>query len=193
MRLEQHPVRAVEGLDGTGKTTAALLFCEQYSERYYCWKDNLTARKLRDIFDGSRDFQRFFFYIAVSLETYVRAQQMRKYSPVCLDRTIVATIAYHRALGVPRSWMVLVPKQTLKQITHLLYFTTEEHVRIERMHQRSLTEGKSLNPNDQNSIRLNRCIDEEYRRVIPDRTIVIDTTARSPQETVIEIARLVHT
>lgn len=164
---------AVEGLDGSGKTTITNILVERTNSACYSWKNGKLAQ-YRDRFDNAPCFPRFAYFLMVGAETGFRADKMREDGDVYVDRTIISTIAYHKALGVPSMWMSLIPRRLIDQINIFLYFTAPVEVRTKRMLDRVRLEGKQLNSNDRSSIVLSEVIDREYRLVLPSRTLVVE-------------------
>ncbi len=183
-------VFAAEGLDGSGKSTTAFLLAKKTGSAYYSWKENRMAA-YRDKFENVPPFARYLFYLLTSYETFLRTKQLREKNDVIVDRTIVSTIAYHKAMNVPALWFTLVPRIALDQLDVVLYFTADRQTRQDRMTQRSAF-GVLLDPNDQRSLILHDRIDQEYRKVIPNRTLVIDTTTKPQPEIVRDLEHVIY-
>lgn len=186
----EHRVFACEGLDGTGKTTVVKEVARQSRSTYHIWSENHLAR-FRSFADKLPVGGRFLFYVAIGLETYRFAEEARVQSDVFLDRTMVATRAYHLALGVPPSWMSLIPQRTFDQFDQMFYFTVEEKIRLARMQSR-LAPGTTLSYNDGKSIELARSIDLYFRNTMPAKTTIIDTSYQSPAQLVDSLYKRIY-
>lgn len=171
--MERNRVFAVEGLDGTGKTTAAKVIAKETESQYYYCSDRNRLKKLRKKFDGAPDALRFLFYTVFALDTYFRAEEMRKDSDVFVDRTVVSTIAYHRAMGLHDGWFKLIPKFMVDQIDTMLYFTADEETRRKLLIRRAEVDGSPMTSSDAHSVALSHLIDVEYRKIIPERTLIV--------------------
>lgn len=180
--MERYRVFASEGLDGTGKTTVSKLLAAQTGSEYYYWTDRSRLSKIRRTFDNAPPILRFLYFTIVGIDTTRRAEELRQHSDVYVDRSMVSTIAYHKALGVSDAWMALVPRFTLDLIDRLLYFTAEDSVRLSRMNRRKSETGQTFTMTDEKSLKLGKQIDAEYRRVVPDKTTVIKTDILTPQQ-----------
>ena len=143
---ENNRVFAIEGLDGTGKSTAAKLLAEQNEAVYYYWMDKNSIKKIRGLLDNAPVHLRFLYYTAAAIDTYFRAEDLRESADVFVDRTMLSTIAYHKALGLSDAWISLIPQFTINQIDQLIYFTATEETRASRMTQREIegTDRKSV-------------------------------------------------
>ena len=189
--MVEHKIFGIEGRDGTGKSTVGLLVANETGSNYYAWR-NGELSKINKIFDKVSPFTRFLYYVSVATETALRARELSKSADTFVDRTMVSTIAYHRAMGVPKSWIALIPKSTLNQIDTLLYFTADDQTRSDRMQKRLLNEGTKINFNDTFSLKFSERIHSEYLHVIPDRTKIFDTSNRPPEEIAEEVERTIY-
>lgn len=191
MSGSEHNIYAIEGLDGTGKTTVAKLLASETGGIYYCWKDSNWTRHIKGIFERTPSITRFFYYVLTASETHLRAEKLRTKSHVFLDRSMLATIVYHRAMGVPESWTNLIPSFAINQITRVIYFTSDDQTRYQRMTNRA-TEGYEPDYNDHKSLDLSEELDRMYRSIAPEKTIVIDTTSKSPSQIVTEVRGIIN-
>lgn len=182
---------AVEGRDGAGKSTTAKIVAGNHDAHLYLWKDGRLS-KMSKRFDHVSPFVRFMYFVGVATETAVRAEILSRKSDVFLDRTMVATIAYHRAMDVPETWMRIIPRFTLSQLEALLYFTADDCVRQDRLVSREKETGVAMNPNDKASLLLSDKIDTAYRSVIPNRTHVIDTSLITPDQAASQVERILY-
>lgn len=171
--MERNRVFAVEGLDGTGKTTAAKAIARETDSQYYYCSDRNTLKGLRKKFEQAPDTARFLFYTFFALDTYFRAKEMKKVSDVFVDRTVISTIAYHKAIGLHQGWFNLVPKFMLDQINTMVYFTADEQTRSLLLARRAEVDGLPVTHSDAISLQLSDLIDAEYRKIIPERTLVV--------------------
>lgn len=187
----RNKVFALEGLDGTGKTTAGKLLAEQTGNQYVYCMDGNRLRRFRERFDTAPTPVRFLYYVAVPLDNYRRIERRRKVSDVYVDRTVAASIAYHKAYGLQEGWIKLVPPFLMRQIDAMLYFTIGEDERVRRMKERQITPGMTT-ASDDRSLLLSRKIDSAYRNVFSDRTLEIRTDNKNPQQVVDELKRRIY-
>lgn len=182
--MERKKVFAVEGLDGTGKTTAAKMLAEETESKYYYWMDKNRLKHFRKLLDNAPDNLRFLYYTAAAIDTYFRTEELREDADVFVDRTMLSTIAYHKALGVSDAWLSIIPQFTINQIDTLIYFTASEETRAQRMRDRELSGDQNMTEADKKSLIIGRRVDQEFRAIIPDRTLIVETDDKSPQEVV---------
>lgn len=175
----EHRVFGLEGMDGSGKTTIGQMVAAQTGGRYLYCMDGNPLKPYRNFFDQKPPLVRFLYYVVVPLTNYQRIEQFRKTSDVFLDRTVASTIAYHLAYGLSRQWIKIIPERLLRQIDLMFYFTVSESERRRRLLQRQITDSV-LTTSDLKSLQLNRRIDDEYRKVFPDKTIFIATDGKDP-------------
>lgn len=187
----ENRVIGLEGVDGSGKTTVGKVIADQVGGRYLYCMDGNPLRSYRDFFDRQPPLIRFVYYIVVPLMNYEKVEQLRQTSDVFLDRTIASTIAYHLAYGIARDWVSLIPQHLLSQIDSMLYFTVSEPERRRRLLQRQ-AEGSVLTASDLKSLALGVRIDHEYRKVFPDKTIIIDTDNKSPDKIATEVIERIY-
>lgn len=182
----------VEGLDGTGKTTVTKLVAEQTESRYFYWTENNSLRQWRKYFDNAQTNLRFLFYTVVSVDSYLRVENYRKTSDVFLDRTVASTIAYHLAFGLNRGMLAFIPQCTLDQLNKLIYLTASDDVRRERMKNRGVNSFQEMTEADKKSLVFGAKVDAEFRKIIPERTLVIETDNRTRQEVADHMKKLLY-
>lgn len=181
---EKHRVFALEGLDGTGKTTAGKILAEQTEATYYYWMDKNRLKHFRKLLDNAPVHLRFLYYTAAAIDTYFQAESLREDADVFVDRTMLSTIAYHKALGVSDAWISVIPQATINQIDTLIYFTASEETRLQRMSDRHSSGAQHMTEADKKSLLIGRSVDKEFRAIIPERTLIVDTDNKQPQEIV---------
>ena len=76
--MEKYRYFAVEGLDETGKTTAAKMLAEETQNQYYYWMEKNRLKSMRERFDNSPPLFRFMYYTFAALDTHLRAEEMRE-------------------------------------------------------------------------------------------------------------------
>lgn len=179
--MRENRVIALEGIDGSGKTTTGKMVAEQTGTRYLYCMDGNPLRRLRRAFDTKPTVVRFLYYLAVPLANYRRVEELRRASDVMVDRTIASTIAYHRAYGLPEKWLRIVPQFLMDQVDTMLYFYVSEEDRLKRVQERQV-EAETMTESDKRSLVLGGLIDQEYRKIFPDRTIVVDCGVKTKQE-----------
>ncbi len=176
----EHHVYALEGADGSGKTSTGKIVAAENGGRYfYCMEGNPLA-PYRKKFDTAPLPVRFLYYVAVPLLNYSKLEKMREESDVFLDRSVASTYAYHKAYGLPDYWLNLIPSKLWDQISKMIYFTVSEEERIRRLTGRALSEDV-MTESDKKSLLFRQQIDQAYRSILQDRTIVADTTNQRPE------------
>ena len=189
--MEQHKVYALEGLDGAGKTTTAQMLAEQSGGMYLYCMDGNKMKPYRKMFDNAPIPLRFLYYLAVSFDTFNQAEQLRRYGNVFIDRAIASTVTYHKAFGLPDSWLELIPRVMLDQIDTMIYLTVMEEERRRRLDIRSATPG-TMTISDDNSFLVADRIDKEYRDFCPDKTLIVSTDEKSLLSVVNEIRKSIN-
>lgn len=184
-------IYVLESLDGVGKTTVGRLLAMQTDSVYLYCMDGNPLRPYRRFFDELPTPLRFLYYLGVSINASANAEKLRATTDVYIDRSIVSTIAYHKAYGLPDIWFNLIPRSLMDQIDIMFYFTVNEETRRQRITERQRLKG-ILNPSDQKSLLLSGKIDDEYRRVFPAKTLIIPTDDKTPQQVVREVEERLH-
>lgn len=184
--MPEYFVRVLEGIDGSGKTTAGQMIAAQSDGRYlYCTEGN-PLRPYRKFFDTKPLPVRFLYYLMVPLINYSRIEEMRKSSDVFVDRSIASTIAYHKAMGLSDGWFNLIPNRLINQVDTMLYFWVSEEERLRRLGNRK-TNAETMTFSDDRSRVLGYRIDHEYRKIFTDRTLFINGDNKSPQQVTDEV------
>ncbi len=184
--MSEHRVFALEGMDGSGKTTVGRMLAEQTKGAYFYCTQSSSLRPLRGYFDDKPLPVRFMYYLALVMENYPRVERLRKTSDVFYDRTLASTIAYHRAYGLSETWFKLVPPFLSRQLDLMVYFDLGKEERKRRLGKRQVQTGV-MNRNDNRSIEFDEIIYSEYQRVMPDRTLIVSTENKSPQQVTDEV------
>lgn len=189
--MEKHRIIAIEGTDGSGKTTASVAVANQMGGIYSSWRDGRLS-KLSSSFACATPFVRFIYYVSVATETAIRASILARQAEAFMDRTMASTKAYHRAMGVPARWMTLIPPFTLNQIDTMLYFNASDSVRLARLQERLCTTSMGDQVNDRFSLEHSERLHNAYMEVMPNRTSVIDTTELSIKETIARVRSVLY-
>lgn len=97
--MKRHPIIAIEGIDGSGKTTIAKILSKELGMLYLKTPDKPFSF-IRKYFDQkSTDARaRMHFYIGCLWDAYLKAARESNYQGVILDRYILSTAAYHSVL-----------------------------------------------------------------------------------------------
>ncbi|EKD90690.1 MAG: hypothetical protein ACD_30C00109G0002 [uncultured bacterium] len=184
--MNEHRVIALEGLDGSGKTTTGRMLAEQTDNTYfYCTQDN-PLKKHRAFFDTKPIQLRFLYYVALSIVNHQKVESLSNSEDVFYDRTVISTIAYHSAFGLSKPWLNLVPPFLINQIDLIVYFTLDEEERIRRLESRPqhvLTNQSQ----DEKSVIRSTDIDREYRKQFNESTVFVSGNGKSPQQVVDEL------
>lgn len=189
--MEAHRVFALEGLDGVGKTTTGKMLADQTDGIYLYCMDGNSMKPYRKIFDTTPIPLRFLYYLAVSFNTYQRAEELRQSGDVFIDRAIASTVTYHKAFGLHNSWLHLIPQCIPNQIDTMVYLTATDVERKRRMGNRSIT-AQTMTFSDDKSLVVGKQIDQEYRIICPDKTLIVCTDNKSPQSVVNEIRKQIN-
>lgn len=190
--MEFHRVFALEGLDGVGKTTTGKKLVEQAPNTVYLYAlDGNNLSPYRKIFDTVPVNLRFLYYLAVSYGTYLNAEKLRQTDDVFIDRGIASTIAYHKAFGLQDSWLNLIPQCILDQVNTMIYLTATDEERKRRMGDRIVT-AQTMTYSDNQSLVVGQQIDEQYRIICPDKTLVVCTDNKTSQLVVDEIRKNIN-
>lgn len=179
--MSEHKVYALEGIDGSGKTISGQLVAEKTGGKYLYCMDGNPLKRWRKNFDTMPNELRFAYYLAVPLINYRRIEKMRTSTDVFLDRSLASTIAYHRAYGLSEKWFKLIPSWLYEQVDTMLYFFVDETERINRINNRAVLPD-TMTVSDRKSFEYSSRIDEAYRKVYTDRTILVDTGNKTPDE-----------
>lgn len=97
--MKRYPIIAIEGIDGSGKTTIAKILSEDLGMLYLKTPD-WPFSSIRKYFDQKcTDARvRMHFYIGCLWDAYLKAIRASKYQGVIFDRYILSTTAYHSVL-----------------------------------------------------------------------------------------------
>jgi thymidylate kinase len=186
VNMLEHKIRALEGIDASGKSTAGKLVAAQTGSRYfYCMEGNPLAPH-RKKFDTAPVPIRFLFYLAVPLINYPRLELMRQHSDVYLDRSVASTIAYHKAYGLADAWFKLIPPMLYDQLDRVIYFSVSEDERRRRMSSRSI-DNNTMTVSDSKSFEFAAKIDQAYRGIFQNKTLFVETDGKKPQEVASEV------
>lgn len=95
-----YPIIALEGIDGAGKTTISQKLAEEI-DGIYIQTPPSDYKAIRDFFEIPLRpiISRFFFYIGSLWESWEEIQLAAKTKPVIIDRYILSTKIYHKALA----------------------------------------------------------------------------------------------
>ncbi len=182
----ENKIFGLEGIDGTGKTTAGKLIAQQIGGRYFYCMEGHPLAPYRKKFDTAPVPVRFLYYLAIPWVNYSKLEKMREEGPVCEDRTIWSTIAYHKAYGLPDFWFNLIPSKLRNQIDTTIYFTATEEERKRRVLGR-VVDDNTMTESDRKSFEFAARIDAAYRDVLPKNSLIVDTTGKRPESVTREV------
>lgn len=128
-----HPFIVLEGLGGVGKTTVGKILAEKIGGVYIKTPTApfLSARK--EIDACADPMARFFFYLSTVIQVSAEISHIIETTPVVCDKYILATVCWHRAMGIDVHMPEFV-KIRVPDFTFLL--TCSEFKRIKRLDQR---------------------------------------------------------
>lgn len=184
-------VFAVEGLDGSGKTTTARLLAEETGGIYLNPMEGNPLTPYHIMFEHVPLSVHFLFWLSLRTFAYRRTEELRRKSDVFVDRTIFSTIAYTRAAGLPNFWLKLIPPFLTNQIDRMLYLHVDQEERSRRIQARADIIGFIV-PSDYFSLTHGKQIDEEYHKFFSNRTITVSTDNRLPHEIVADLKKQLY-
>jgi thymidylate kinase len=161
-----HPFIVLEGLGGVGKTTVGKILAEKIGGVYVKTPTDsfLSARK--EIDACADPMARFFFYLSTVIQASAEISHILETAPVVCDKYILATMCWHRAMGVD----VHVPKFVNIRIPDFTFLLTcSDLKRIERLDRR---DGSKLLSDD-----LEEAYSQESQQYNP---IVLDNSSDDP-------------
>lgn len=97
--MTKHPIIAIEGIDGSGKSTVANIIAESIG--------GVCLHTPCDGYDVMKDYfgnccesavPRFYFYVSSIWDAYQKAIKIAESEPVILDRYTLSTAVYHKVL-----------------------------------------------------------------------------------------------
>lgn len=176
---------ALEGLDGVGKSSVGKALSGEVDASYLYCTDGCKLKKMRWFFDDKSIPIRFLYYCGLSMETRSKAKKLTNFGDVFIDRYLPSTIAYHKALGLSDKFINLIPRSVADEISAMIYLRVNEDERLRRL------EDRGINKSDKASIELANRIEEEYLKLMPERTIIIDNSG-TISETVNQIKAKIY-
>lgn len=116
--LRNHSIIAIEGIDGSGKTTVAKELADKINGVYFR-TPNKEFDECRKFFerDSRSPLSRFFFYLAANWEAWEQINRLAERYPVILDRYLLSTKIYHQVLLEKSPKMELIIKKYFYQIS----------------------------------------------------------------------------
>jgi dTMP kinase len=88
---------ALEGIDGSGKTTVCKNLCKKINAEFYK-TPSYPFSDFRSLIDKNVNIKsRFYFYLSSVLHASSEIKELLKTKPVVCDRYILSTLCYHRA------------------------------------------------------------------------------------------------
>lgn len=129
----QHPFIVLEGLGGVGKTTIGKLLAEKLDGVYIKTPTESFSLMRSEIDSHAAPMARFLFYLASIAQASQEISEIVAHYPVVCDKYLLATICWHRAMGIdvqlPEFAHIRIPDYTF-------LLTCIEAQRIERLRQR---------------------------------------------------------
>lgn len=97
--MKRFPIIAVEGIDGSGKTTVAELVAKKMN-RVCIHTPAKVYSDMKGFFRNCKQYAvpRFYFFLSGIWEAYNRAIEICNEQPVIFDRYILSTLIYHRVM-----------------------------------------------------------------------------------------------
>lgn len=182
-KLPQKVFIALEGLSGSGKTTIGQLVAEQIGAGFYKTPAPLFNSIRNEIDQAADATARLFFYLAGVMQASAEISNILKTKSVVCDRYLLATLCYHRTIGVTIDIPDFVFEPLLKP-DHTFLITCEETKRISRLYKRGL----SYNDIQEQSLQIEQRFLFEYRRY---HLVEIDNSSDDPTMAVGAILHLI--
>ena len=165
---------AIEGIDGSGKTTLASEVSKRlkYHTLQSIPKHMRPFKKVVDRF--ATPYLHYLFYASAMRSTSHTARRyLKENRGIVADRYWYSTVATHKALGVNASARHFVGTCEPDLV---VYVTTDDTVRKKRMRERG------LDPNDKRMLHLDDAVKKEFKSLLPHgKTLYLDSTHSTPQ------------
>lgn len=97
--MTRYPIIAIEGIDGSGKSTVAKLIAGKTGGVCIHTPDEKFSA-VKDMFANCCEsaIPRFYFYVSSLWDGYQKAQEIIYEKPVIFDRYTLSTLVYHKVL-----------------------------------------------------------------------------------------------
>lgn len=168
-----------DGLDGSGKTTAAKALAGITGSSYMYFSDDNILKQLRGDADQLPLDERFAFYLSMNIMNHPRLEKLKAANnrAIILDRTPLSTFAYHEVMGVDLNPYTSLKDYLLSQFDAICYlFASPESLRA-RLISRSGDAG--MQQFDEFSLKFQSEIHKAFLSILPSSAIIIDTSSLS--------------
>jgi dTMP kinase len=177
MKNRKFPFIALEGIDGSGKTTCAKIVAEKLNAQYYKTTSSIFE-KVRSEIEELKDAKvRFLFYLTATVYASNEIRELLPKKPVVCDRYLYSTLTYHKSLGVDTSCLN-IDKLRIIRPDFCFYLYADDAVIRERVSKREHKSRSDLEL--EKNKELQKKIHEEFM-ILP--LIKIDTTEMDIEET----------
>lgn len=168
-----------EGVDGTGKTTAAKSLGSEPNFKYLK-NPNGALSEGRKYVDAQNSYMaRFFYYMACNLDISSQVENMLKEDSIALDRYYHSTWAYHNIM-LNKDMSRYIEDAGLMQPYKLFLFVADYDIIRKRILERN---GQTTDSAIEKNIELIMRVQDEYLRICPWADIV-DTSKLNKEQTI---------
>ncbi|MFA6963751.1 MAG: dTMP kinase [Patescibacteria group bacterium] len=173
---------AIEGIDGTGKSTVAKLLADLMGATLIKTPFGPMIGQ-RAYYDGEgiAPLVRYLFYLNCNVVASEEIERLLQSGPVVCDRYLISTLCFHKAMGVDVD-IVDISKLPIVQPDHYFCLQAAEEVRLQRLYSRGY-----LSDTDE-KIDLLREVDLMLPRYCGN---IIDTTLLSADEVAQKIFNMI--
>lgn len=145
------------------------------------WTEGSSLAKYKQSFGRAHVLASFLFHLGINLQNADHVRRLRATSNVVLDRSVIATEAYHLIAGLHPIWLHVVPKVLTDEIDTFVYLTLAEDERRKRLESRKA----GIGPIDMRSLELGPAIGHFYEVLTPaDRLVSVPTDGLTKDEMV---------
>jgi dTMP kinase len=170
---------ALEGIDGSGKTTVCTQLCKKINAEMYKTPP-FPFSDLRDLVDKSVNIKsRFYFYLSSVMHASSEIVELLKQKNVVCDRYILSTLCYHRAADAFLNSFD-ENKLDILQPDFTFYLDADYDVRVKRIAYRENTHCADIFNRDLHEKKFQEKVELEFSRY--KNLIWIDTNSFSSED-----------
>jgi len=181
---------ALEGIDGSGKTTVCQQLCKKNDAEMYK-APPFPFSDFRDLVDKCVNTKsRFYFYLSSVIHASSEIVELLKHKNVVCDRYILSTLCYHRAADSFFKSFDEINIDIL-QPDFTFYLDADYDVRMKRIAYRENVENVDAVNNDLHDKKFQEKVELEFSRY--KKLIWINTNSISPEDVADKILKKIHT